>query len=216
VKGTLTVPNILNSAVDGQATTAFVGIDGANNDSAIQAGFLLEIDPTNPSYYDLVPFWDIAPNQGTLISSVDVQEGDSLTVTIWQVSGTNWEISLMDNTSGKSFTTPEETYTGPGQSAEWIVSAPAYTSPTANDGLAPYSPAIAFSGLGTAGTVSGLGDTQMVQGSATVATPSILSTSGFSVAFTGSQSGGMVPDRAVQARANAVTAILGTFRHAQQ
>ena len=45
-----------------------------------------------------------------------------MTVAINQVNGTQWGITLTDNTNGQSFTT-DQTYTGPASTAEWIVEA---------------------------------------------------------------------------------------------
>ena len=86
------------------------------------------------------------------IASVSVKAGDKVTVTIWQLSGTTWEINLTDDTDNQSFTTPPEQYSGPGSSAEWVVEATTecrYRCRTV--ALAPYSPPVVFSGLGMTG-----------------------------------------------------------------
>ena len=107
-------------------------------------------------------------------------------MTIWQVSGPTWEINLTDDTTGESFSTPPEHYTGPGSTAEWVVEATTEcrfqcrTSP-----LAPYSPAVTFSDLGMAGPQKSLDEITMVQGLGAVSTPSAMAPAGFSVSYTG-------------------------------
>ncbi|MGH7609380.1 MAG: G1 family glutamic endopeptidase, partial [Candidatus Dormibacteria bacterium] len=49
--------------------------------------------------------------------------GDAITVTISHVSGTNWSIAVDDATQHETFIT-NQTYTGPAQSADWILEAP--------------------------------------------------------------------------------------------
>ena len=86
----------------------WVGVDGASNadTSLIQAGVDEFSDPSNPTDFDLQAWWEILPAAETNITTVTVKAGDSITVTLWQVSSTSWEIDLSDNTNGESFTTP--------------------------------------------------------------------------------------------------------------
>jgi predicted secreted protein len=140
VSGTWTVPTVTGSAGGGGGllgglvgtsignstdSAIWTGIDGATDSNLIQAG--TEQDVTNgvASYY---AWWEILPAPETQISSITVQPGDSITVSIAKVSGTSWSITLTDNGSAQhpgthTFTTTQ-TYTGSGASAEWIVEAP--------------------------------------------------------------------------------------------
>jgi hypothetical protein len=124
-------------------------------------------------------------------TTVTVKAGDSVTVTLWQVSSTAWRIDLNDNTNGESFTTPPEKYSGPGSTAEWIVEATTRclggTTRCVTSGLAPFTPAVAFSNLGMTGTEGALEENSMVQRGGTVSTPTTLTAAGFSVAYTGQQ-----------------------------
>ena len=45
-----------------------------------------------------------------------------MTISIGQLSGSQWAMTLTDATNGESFTT-DQTYTGPAATAEWIVEA---------------------------------------------------------------------------------------------
>ena len=126
----------------------------------------------------------------TNITSVNVKVGDTVTVTIWELSGTSWAINLTDNTDNQSFTTPPEQYSGPGSSAEWIVEATTECRLRCRTvALAPYSPPVVFSGLGMTGPqATSLEAITMVQGPGEVSTPSDLSAAGFTVTYTGSAS----------------------------
>jgi hypothetical protein len=158
----------------------WVGIDGWSNALLIQAGVNESPDPNNPNLFYIQPWWEILPAPSTPITTMSVAVGDQVTVTISQVSGTEWAIALTDNTNGQSFTT-DQTYTGPGTSAEWIVEAPTVNGSQTT--LAPYSPEVDFSGLGFTGTQTTLTEVVMVQAAGQVSTPSALDSNGFNVAY---------------------------------
>ncbi len=190
VKGTFTVPSPGAGTSPRAQVAEWVGADGTSpsDPSLIQAGVAEQADPQSPSGLDVSPWWEILPSTATPITTVPVSVGDKVTVTIWQVSGTTWEISLVDDTTGKAFSTPPEHYTGPGSTAEWVVEATAEcrfecrTSP-----LAPYNPAVSFTDLGMAGPQTSLDEITMVQGPGTVSTPSAMDPTGFKVTYTGTQ-----------------------------
>ena len=125
VKGTFTVPSVQPGTPPYDQVAEWVGVDGASNTdtSLIQAGVDEFSDPTDPTNFDVQAWWEILPAAETNITTVTVKAGDSITVTLWQVSSTSWQINLNDNTDGQSFTTSPENYSGPGSSAEWIVEA---------------------------------------------------------------------------------------------
>ena len=179
--GTFTVPSLPAETPRADQMSVWVGIDGGNGDnSLIQAGFNESPDSASPSGFVIQPWWEILPASETYINSVDIAAGDTVTVAIEQVNGTQWGITLTDNTNGQSFTT-DQTYTGPASTAEWIVEAL-----TVNGGvstLAPYSPAVGFSDLGFVGSDTTLEEVVMMQGGVQVSTPSVLTTDGFDVAY---------------------------------
>jgi hypothetical protein len=177
VTGTFNVPD-LHPTPALAFTSEWVGIDGAVNDSLIQAGVDEIYDPATRSTAREA-WWEIIPAAATPIA-MSVATGDQITVTIGQVSGTLWQISLTDDTSGRSFVL-DQTYHGPGASAEWIVEAP-----SAEDGapypLGNYDPAVTFRDLRINGAESALSESIMIQDDATVSTPSPLTPAGFAVA----------------------------------
>jgi hypothetical protein len=125
----------------------------------------------------ITPWYDIAPAAKTDIV-LTVHAGDSITVSIWQVSGTTWAVTLNDNTSGQHFSITE-TYSGPGTTADYVVQAPSNLT----DLLASYSPAVLFSGLQTTGTTSSTAAVILIQNGVQVSTPSVYTPTGFAVAY---------------------------------
>ena len=192
VKGTFTVPSPVAGAPSDGQVSEWVGVDGASDSdtSLIQAGVAESADPQSPGGVSIQPWWEILPAAETNISTVSVSAGDRVTVTIWRLSGTSWEINLTDDTNGQSYTTPPEQFTGAGSSAEWIVEAPAQCQSQAQCQLTPldpYSPDVVFSNLGMSGPERSLDQVTMVQGQEDVSTPSGLSSGQFSVSYTGPQ-----------------------------
>jgi hypothetical protein len=190
VKGTFTVPGLASGAPQRTQVSQWVGLDGTSqaDPSLIQAGVNESPDPQSPTGYDVQPWWEILPAAETNIN-MTVDAGDKVTVTIWQVSAAAWRINLTDDTNGASFTTPAEAYSGPGKSVEWIVEATT-ECPTQSSchtaALAPFTPAVSFSGLGMSGPqATSLDDIVLMQGVEDVATPTPLSAGGFSVSYTG-------------------------------
>jgi Peptidase A4 family len=193
VKGTFTVPSVKPGTPPYDQVAEWVGVDGASNadTSLIQAGVDEFSDPTDPTNFDVQAWWEILPAAETNITTVTVKAGDSVTVTLWQVSSTSWQIDLNDNTNGESFTTPPEKYSGPGSTGEWIVEATTRcvggTTRCVTSGLAPFTPAVAFTNLGMTGPEGSLEQDNMVQRGTTVSTPTTLTAGGFTVAYTGQQ-----------------------------
>ena len=180
--GTFTVPNLETGTPTSDSLAEWVGIDGSGNSSLIQAGIQESIDPSNPNRFTIQPWWEILPAPETDITSVTVNAGDRVTVTIGKISGTGWGITLTDDTNGESFTT-DQTYTGPGASAEWIVEAPTVSGQQSV--LAPYTPDVTFSDLGITPLNTSLTEILMVQSAGQVSTPSAFTSSGFNVAYGG-------------------------------
>ncbi len=188
VKGTFTVPSVAAGTPTYDQVAEWVGVDGADNSdtSLIQAGVDEFSDPQSATGFDLQAWWEILPAAETDITTVAVKAGDSITVTLWQVSTTSWQINLSDNTNGQSYTTPPEQYSGPGSTAEWIVEATTRCSfRCVTTELAPFTPEVVFSNLGMTGPEGKLQEDTMVQRGGVVSTPSALSVQGFNVAYTG-------------------------------
>ncbi|MHB8313606.1 MAG: G1 family glutamic endopeptidase, partial [Candidatus Dormibacteria bacterium] len=184
VQGTFNVPTIYASSTNTE-TAEWVGIDGypPTNTSLIQAGIDEPYDASTNTY-QIRAWWEILPAYPTmvLIPAVDmsVATGNSITVTIGQISGTDWGITVTDDTTGQTFTT-DQTYAGPLASAEWIVEAPGLNG--AIETLGGYTPDVTFSSLGITGSQTALDDCIMVQNGVQVSTPSALDATGFNVAY---------------------------------
>jgi hypothetical protein len=169
VIGTFNVPSLRPSS--GPTTTSeWVGIDGATNSSLIQAGVTEMYDPTTKSV-STYAWWEILPAANTPIQ-MSVSTGDLCTVTIYQVSGSTWDINLEDNTSGQTFNT-EQSYYGPRTSMEWIVEAPLGASGK-EDVLGQYTPDVEFTNMRATGLTITSARLIMKQNGVPVSTPSSL------------------------------------------
>jgi len=110
-----------------------------------------------------------------------VSPGDSITATVQQVDGTPWGISVVDHTTGQSFTS-DQYYAGPETSAEWIVEAPSLNGSVQQLGV--YSPNVTFSSLAVGGNQVQFDRLFMVDnGGALISPPSSLDANGFTVAY---------------------------------
>ncbi|HUB71784.1 MAG TPA: G1 family glutamic endopeptidase [Acidimicrobiales bacterium] len=222
VSGTFTVPYVATSAGCDARVAEWVGVDGfdptpqQSSGNLIQAGIDEgETDPTTgqctPGQFHLWPWWEVLPAPEQVPSNWNgpaVSAGDTVTVTVQQVTGATWEISLNDLTSGGSFT-QETSYSGPGSTAEWVVEAPA-NEQLCSQGqaggdtcpLAPYTdasggqPGVTFSSTAETGSVGTWYELTMEQGGQVVSAPSPLSTAaggnptGFSVSYAGTAGSG--------------------------
>lgn len=179
-QGTFNVPTLTQQPANGDASTVeWVGIDGFSNSDLIQAGVSEDYDATSNTM-SVYPWWEILPNYETPITTMTVAPGDRVTVTIAQLSGSNWGIGVTDDTTGQSFAT-QQTYTGAGTSAEWIVEAPQVNGALAQ--LGDYSPNVTFSGLAANGARAAVDELFMLQNDSIVSSPSALDANGFSVAY---------------------------------
>ena len=149
-------------------SSEWVGIDGYNNSSLIQTG--TESDYySGKAHYDV--WWEILPAAETVIPSITVRPGDTMTASITKGTGSSWTIKITDTRTGASFATTQ-TYTGPQTSAEWIEEAPTVggrSRTLANYGLATFDPET-VNGAAPNFTASESG--VMVQNGAQVSTPS--------------------------------------------
>ena len=188
VTGTFTVPRLAAGTPFYDRVAEWVGVDGASSSdsSLIQAGVSEYSDPAGPSGFDVQPWSEILPAPVKNITSVTVQAGQRVTVTIWKLPGSKWEINLTDDDNGESYAMPPEQYGGPRSSAEWIVEATTTCSYGCLTALAaPYTPDVVFSGLGMTGREVSLEEDMIVRGKMAVSTPSALSADSFTVTYRG-------------------------------
>lgn len=199
VSGTFTVPYVTTAATCDETLSEWVGIDGDDNNALIQAGvdetvFNEYTDACTPGEFYVTPWWEVLPAPATTINTMTVDAGNSVTVTIILSSGVGY-ITVKDDTTGQSFTT-EQPYSGPAKSAEWITEAFSSTV-CSNSGspqqcaIAPYTPAVRFSGLSENGSVGQVQAITMQQNNVSVSTPSLVAdlsallTDGFTTTYTG-------------------------------
>jgi hypothetical protein len=180
VEGTFTVP-ALRSYIAGSTNCQWVGIDGYGDSSVVQAG-VSEV-PEGPGQVVLQPWWEAFPAPQIPILTVTVHTGDKVRVTVEKAGAGEWAISLKDQTNGEAFA-GDESYSGPALSTEWVVEAEGRGSGTGPTPLAPYGPAVVFTGIGAAvaqPAQTTLSRLTMVQGGRPVSTPSALASGAFSV-----------------------------------
>ena len=193
VKGTFTVTNLTTSqaSICNQGTYdqpsqycqlgEWVGIDGFNNSSLIQAG-IAEAPIVGTDLVYIYPWWEILPAYETTITSMTVAPGDSVSVSIGQTATPGyWYIDVVDNTNGESFSTVQF-YSGPATSAEWVVEAP--QSNMGQTTLPNYSPQVSFTGAQFTGGSNIEDQIYMVQNNTVVSAPSSLTGPGsFTVSY---------------------------------
>ncbi len=183
-------PSVCNTGSSGSlspncATAEWVGVDGANNADLIQAG-VVEVPVVGTSSYCIQPWWEILPAPPTYFTNScnAVAAGDSVSVDVYETTTANlWEIQIRDNTNGLSFST-QQSYAGPGASAEWIVEAP--TSSQGIMTLSPYTP-VTFTNpsysLAPLGGVDQQTAVVMVQNGSEVSAPIKSTSNSFTVAY---------------------------------
>ena len=182
--GTFTVPTV--TAGGTTSTAEWIGVDGFSGNDLIQAGVAEDGQSGSVSTY---AWWEILPAPSTSISTMTVNPGDTVTISIAQAAAGSWTISVKDVTNGQSFSTTQP-YSGAGQSTEWIVEAATDAGTNRVLPLGQYSPPVTFTGLGWAGTPSG-GFTPVVlsqRGTGTISVPSPFNAdqTSFVVAYGGS------------------------------
>jgi hypothetical protein len=116
-----------------------VGIGGVRTHDLIQAGTQEIATGSGQTHYST---WiEMLPDTSQTVA-LRVHPGDSVTASITQLKGNNWQISLKNNTTGQSY---QDTvvYTSSLSSAEWIEEAPSSVRnrelPLENFGTIPFS-----------------------------------------------------------------------------
>ncbi len=155
VSATFNVPSSIGCSSSGSSMMAeWVGLGGWDTTSIIQAGVNCGADSTGQvsesGWYELFP-------AGSVSIPLNVNFGDTVTISIANTTGNDWTISLNDATTGSKYSTTVfyDAY-GSNDSAEWIVEAP--TLGNYLTALAPFSPAVTFTNLSWTSTAPS-GDT---------------------------------------------------------
>lgn len=181
ITGSWIVPKV-TSVHGSDYSSSWIGIDGFNNSDLIQTG--TEQDASSSGSTSYYAWWEILPASETTITNMTIQPGDHMSASIQNNGNGTWTISLTDNTTGQSFTTIQD-YSGPAQSAEWIMEAPeigGHISTLANYGQTTFNPGTVNGG--NPGLITNDGGV-MIQHNRQVSTPSIpdSDTDGFNVAY---------------------------------
>ncbi|MGO9178625.1 MAG: G1 family glutamic endopeptidase [Candidatus Limnocylindrales bacterium] len=188
VERTFTVPNLAATPTETR-TAKWVGIGGINTASRIQAGVTERYDPGTRLVY-LHAWYEVLLAPEMPISTVSVKPGDAVTITIWQIGGTLWRITLTDDTSGAQPFTTVQTYSGPPTPADWIVEAPTPLTTRTVEPLGEYTPPVTFSDPRIAGQDTTAAVYVMQQDGVVVSVPSALTSAGSTVAY-----GAVAPQR---------------------
>lgn len=150
-----TVPSVQASSTASYSST-WVGVDGVGSDTnLIQTG--TEQDTTD-GYY---AWWEILPAASTVITDqhgnpVPVVPGDRMLGVVQEAAPGTWTITLEDLSQSWEFQ-QEFSYSGPGESAEWVEEAPTEAStdmvdPLADFGTVGFTQTAEYGDLGSSGT----------------------------------------------------------------
>ena len=173
VSASWTVPSV---SCSGDATTyssQWVGIDGGNGSETVEQDGTEADCSSGKAVYDA--WWEMYGDTAPAVNGGDEVElspshypiapGDSISASV-SVSGTNWTLTIADNThpwSGGAFSTTISFSGGEQSSAEWIVERPETCSPCSVAALSDFgsasftSAAATTTGDGSAQSIAALG-----------------------------------------------------------
>jgi hypothetical protein len=181
VSGTFNVPTIYASPTD-TSTAEWVGIDGTgpSNPTILQLGVAEDCFVATNSCY-IRPWIELLP-QPPIYLPLAVTFGNRVTVAIVQAGSGVWTVGIKNESTGQAWAA-NVGYSGPAQSAEWIVEAPFDVRSGTVAPLGRFSP-VTFSpwGVSPQPAQGSLMRVVLIQGGQTVATPSLTSSNGFTVA----------------------------------
>ncbi|WP_298343847.1 G1 family glutamic endopeptidase [Ferrimicrobium sp.] len=119
----------------------WVGIGGTSgNQTLIQAG-VYEIPDLTTGSVKIVPWVENLPSPSQTVPNMNVAPGNDMQVTVAQVTGTEWKVTVADLTTGQSVSGTGNYY-GFGDSADFIVEAP--TTAAGQTAPTPFSSPIKF------------------------------------------------------------------------
>jgi Peptidase A4 family len=123
-KGSWIIPTVNCSKTPNTYSSFWVGIDGWTSSSVEQTGTDSDCDGSSPSYYAWYEFY---PNPSFLISGVPVSPGNKMSAQV-VYSGTEFTITITNESTGKSFSKSSRVRGAARSSAEWIAEAPCCTN----------------------------------------------------------------------------------------
>jgi hypothetical protein len=122
-KGSWIVPAV-DCAKSPNAWVAFwVGIDGATDSTVEQIGTLTWCNRTTAQYYTWYEFYPSDPSL-IVISSVPSKPGNKMSAEVSYIGSSKFTVEILDETTGKSFSTTATVSGAKRTSAEWIAEAP--------------------------------------------------------------------------------------------
>jgi peptidase A4-like protein len=118
VTGSWIVPTVSSTSAGADAT--WVGIGGLTGRDLIQAGTQAMVSANGTVEYSA---WTEMLPQSSRTVPLEVRAGDAVTVTLTQQSGTNWLITINNDTTKENYSVTMQ-YSSSNSSAEWIQEAP--------------------------------------------------------------------------------------------
>jgi hypothetical protein len=118
-----TVPTVNCSKTPNTYSSFWVGIDGWTSSTVEQTGTDSDCSGSRASYYAWYEFY---PNPSIEITSVAVSPGNHISASV-TYSGTQFTITLINETTGKSYSKSSTVSGAQRTSAEWIAEAPCCT-----------------------------------------------------------------------------------------
>lgn len=201
VKGSWIVPAIQGTCPSANQYSSFwVGIDGFNSNTVEQTGTDSDCRSGAPAYYAWYEFY---PHPSKVISSVAVHAGDVMSAEV-SYSGGRFFVTILDVSTGASFSASARVNAAQRSSAEWIAEAPSSSGgilPLADFGTVSFgadTTGVASTCTATVGGVSGVigsfgsavqSITMVTSSSVVKASTSALSTDGTSFSVTWQSSG---------------------------
>lgn len=141
VQGMWIVPAVSCTDLE-TASSIWIGIDGDVSKTVEQAGTEQDCVQGKPSYF---AWYELYPKAARQSLTVSINAGDVIRAEIQYVSGDDFMLSLVNQTTGDSFNVVQTGRRARRQSAEWIVEAPfsGKILPLANFGLVTFLSATA-------------------------------------------------------------------------
>lgn len=124
-KASWIIPTVTCSKTPNTYSSFWVGIDGWTSSTVEQTGTDSDCNGSRASYYAWYEFY---PAGSVLISSVPVSPGNKMSASVTWVSGTQFTVSITNESTGRSFSKTGRVSGAQRTSAEWIAEAPCCTN----------------------------------------------------------------------------------------
>src|SRR5260221_7747022 len=137
VQGQWIVPSLTCGAAD-TASSIWIGVDGDLDKTVEQAGTEQDCTQGKPSFF---AWLELYPKEAREALNVSVHSGDIISAEIKYISGDDFNLSLVNQTTGESFNVTQTGKRAKRQTAEWIIEAPfsGKILPLANFGLVTFT-----------------------------------------------------------------------------